>query len=399
MTPENGCWYGEARRHMRRYRAGRGATVTNYRPSPGCLSLMLRPCPRITMLAALLLGCAACSRVASEPHAAVSTGELRLVYAEREGGSTSIWAARPADPADRRLIARVSHDPEWGIRASLSSDGRTLAYTAMPPGARDPDKDAVLAVLDLTQRRSQRLATGLDLRTTPLWMGESGALLVQRRTATGAGALAEVEADGRERGLLTARSGHRLFPIGVDRRSGRLYVVAIAEGEARLTARGEDGLWQDLGRLAAGAARGFVLTPDGSAVGYLRLDRTGGDARYRAHVFDTATGALSPLQPDRERLEDTAVLWSPAGGWVVTSLTSGGAGVLLAPPPASEQRRPDGFDAAVLVSPDGRWTVLRSFEGSDTRTPGAEALEVMDSEGRRARITGGGATALGWVGG
>src|SRR3712207_7026 len=164
---------------------GRGVTVTNHRPSPGCLPPMLHPSLCLAVLGTLLIASAACSRAERQPDATASNAELRLLYAEQAGGNTAIWAARPAAPADRHLIARVSHDPEWGIRASLSPDGRQLAYTALPPGARDPDREAVLTVLDLTRRRSQRLATGLDLRTAPLWLGETGGLVVQRRADTG----------------------------------------------------------------------------------------------------------------------------------------------------------------------------------------------------------------------
>jgi Tol biopolymer transport system component len=223
-------------------------------------------------LTVLLCGAVGCTREKS-PDAATSgaatVAQPWLVFAEHRDGVTTFWSARPEEPADRRQIATVRHDPEWGIRASLSPDGRRIAYTTMPPGGRDPDGEAVLTILDLDGKTSRRVATGIDARTTPVWRG-SDRVIVQRRGLIGAGELVEVETSGEERPLVAAEAGRRLFPIDVGP-DGRLYVADFGPQETRLRVVDAKGAVYDTGRLTDGPARGFALAPDGSALAFLSL--------------------------------------------------------------------------------------------------------------------------------
>lgn len=105
----------------------------------------------------------------------------RLVY--RQFGETEdiIWQVNPADPEDRIELARIGHREGFGIVASLSPDGRQLAYLLQPESApADPGLSrAVAYVLDLKTGRSEQIAEGVDLRFRPLWSPD-GRLLYLR---------------------------------------------------------------------------------------------------------------------------------------------------------------------------------------------------------------------------
>ncbi|MGE0542691.1 MAG: TolB family protein [Dehalococcoidia bacterium] len=348
-------------------------------------------------LTVLLCGAAGCTREKSPDEATAGTATVaqpRLVFAEHRDGITTFWAARPDEPADRRQIATVRHDPEWGIRASLSPDGRRVAYTAMPPGGRDPDGDAVLTILDLDGKTSRRLATGIDLRTPPVWRGDDR-VIVQRRGPIGAGVLVEIEANGDERPLLAAEAGRRLFPIGVVP-DGRLYVADLGSGETRLRVVEPQGAVYDTGPLTDGSARGFALAPDGSSLAFLSLGMSDDTRRYRAHVIDLNSKEVRPLRPDRERAEDTGVLW--AGDGFAVSAIDGESGILLGVSPEQDRMRASGFDAATMATSDGHWTAVRSFESGSPNAPGPEQLELVSEDGRRTTVdAAGGVTVIGWT--
>jgi hypothetical protein len=348
-------------------------------------------------LTVLLCGAAACTREKS-PDAAQSgttaVAQPRLVFAEHRDGVTTFWSARPDEPADRRQIATVRHDPDWGIRASLSPDGRRIAYTAMPPGSRDPDGEAVLTILDLDGRTSRRPASGIDARTTPVWRGDDR-VIVQRRGPIGAGVLVEVEADGDERLLLAAEAGRRLFPIGISP-DGRLCVADLGPQETRLRVVDPKGAVYDTGLLADGPARGFALAPDGLSLAFLSLVPSDGAQRYRAHVIDLNSKEVRPLRPDRERTEDTGVLWS--GDGFAVSAVDGETGILLGVSPEQDTVRASGFDAATVATADGHWTAVRAFEGGSPNAPGPEQLQLVSDDGRRTTVNAaGGVTVIGWT--
>jgi hypothetical protein len=392
-------------RALLRWSGGTGPRVSGSVPGFDTHESLPRDVPPLTVpsncrpaVLVLLILCVAagCARSAGAPSPDISSQqpETRLVFAEHSRGTTIFWAARPEEPADRRQLARVNHDPEWGIRASVSPTGGRIAYTAMPPGSRDPDGDAVLVMLDLAGRTSRRLATGIDLRITPVWLG-GDRVVVQRRGPIGAGTLVEIASDGRERPLVAAEPGHRLFPIdaGPD---GTLYVADLGPNETRLRAVDPPGSVRDLGALGDGPARSFALAPDGSALAYLCLTGSGSERRYRAHVLALQSGVVAMLRPDVDRTEDTGVVW--AGDGFIVSTVGDGVGTLLGATPGHDRARPSGFDAAAEADPDGRWIAVRAFAGGDPQSPGPEELQLVGADGRRTTVSAeGGATAIGWT--
>ena len=351
----------------------------------------------VAVLLAMLTTSLGCSRATNaQSDDAGGSGGPRFIFAERSEGGTTIWSARPAEPADRQVLARLKHHPDWGIRAALAPDGRTLAYTFMPPGGRDPDRDALLMLLDLTQRQSRLLTTGVDLRTTPVWIGPD-AVVAQRAANDGRGTLERIALDGAAQGVATADPGHRLYPAGAGPRGDALYVVDLSADGAVLRRINTEGR-HDIARVATGPARGFALSPDGASLAFLRLDEGPRDRRYHAYVVELSGGSVRPLRPDVARIEDTGVAWDARGGLVVTAISQEGrSGLLLRDSAANDRMTPDGFDAALAAAPDGSWLAVRAFTGGDSREPGPETLELLAADGRRMQVTAeGGVTAIGW---
>ena len=348
----------------------------------------------------LLVATAACtSQSAAErrPGTPADTS-LRFVFAEQIGGETAIWSARPDAPADRRRLARVRHHPDWGIRAALSPDGRYLAYTALPPGGRDPDRGAQLIVLDLQQRRSRRLLSGLDLRTVPLWTRDAARVIVQRVLPSGGGSLIALTPAGEEQLLHTAAPNERLAPVASEPAGGSIYVAVVSPDAVSLRSIDPGGGAHQVRALGTAPSRGFTLSPDGASLAFLRIESVGGERRYRAHALDLARGAVVALYAEMPRDEDTGVGWPPGSGPVVTaSRFAEAGGSLFGEAPWRTRSRDGGFDAVTGASPDGRWLVLRAFQGGTSRAPGPETLVLLDTDGVRHPVTaGGGVTAIGW---
>jgi len=108
--------------------------------------------------------------------------EYWLVYREFGAQQDTIWRVRPQDTASREQVAVIAHSDGCGVRASLSPDGRMLAYTVQPPGTPClPDNSTAHAhVIDLLRKEDEKIAEGIDLRFTPLWDPEGGLLYLRR---------------------------------------------------------------------------------------------------------------------------------------------------------------------------------------------------------------------------
>lgn len=104
----------------------------------------------------------------------------RFVYREFGQEQDIIWRVLPSDPSQREQLAVIPHRQGWGIKASLSPDGRLLAYLTMPEGAFDPSFQAEAYLFSLKNKDTRLLAKNVDLRFRPLWSPD-GLLLYVRR--------------------------------------------------------------------------------------------------------------------------------------------------------------------------------------------------------------------------
>lgn len=112
--------------------------------------------------------------------------EYRIVYREFGAQQDTYWRVSPQDPGNREQVAVIPHSDGCGTRASLSPDGRLLAYTVQPVGTPClPESSTAHAhVIDLLRNEDEKVAEGIDLRFTPLWAPDGGLLYLRRYAGT-----------------------------------------------------------------------------------------------------------------------------------------------------------------------------------------------------------------------
>jgi Tol biopolymer transport system component len=299
--------------------------------------------------------------------------------------------------------------------ATLSPDGSLVAYLVLTAGSQDPDREAQAWVLDVRSGEKRHLADGFDLRTRPVWSPGSDAIVLGRngpQADTGREiSLVGVDVtDGGENVLRTEPNVLGLFPIG--------YSLAPAVGGALVYARyGLSGT--DLGWLAAEtpsvhvtneSPRDWHISPDGARVAFLARQRTDGRIAARAFVTElsAASQAVLVLAAVPDAVDHFNPVWredgtvtvgrTPAEGEASAAavLVSLEGGTVEDVEPGPEQ----GFDVPVAWSADGRYLVVRSFEGTSAAEPGREQLTIID-EGSERKAVGeqGNLEFIGWLSG
>ncbi len=107
----------------------------------------------------------------------------RFVYREYGAKEDVIWRIVPWDQAQRERLAAIRHREGYGVVASISPDGRMLAYLSLPEGAEsETSSQAEAYVLDLKKSTTRLIASGIDYTFRPLW-SQDGQLLFMRRLA------------------------------------------------------------------------------------------------------------------------------------------------------------------------------------------------------------------------
>jgi dipeptidyl aminopeptidase/acylaminoacyl peptidase len=342
--------------------------------------------------------------VTAAPARAVAPG--RFIVSEFHGSETLLFSVSPADLADRRPLVRIEHAANWSPRAAVAPGGDLVAYTVLPAGARSPDTEGTLWVVGLSAREPRRVAARVDVRITPVWSPDGTRVVYQRAVPVpGAGIITSLEEvdvrNGKAQELAHTPPGP-LFPAGYAPDARRFYYVVFGrEGtmlrEIDTTSRAV----RDVARLGDGAARDFKLSPDGSFLLYLALE--GVPARYHARVADLRTGVVRAVLPQLARSEDVGVAWRPDGRPTpgVGFITAGGAAtgqVVTEASAAPFSVTTQGFDVPVAWSSDGRLLLARSFSGRTADDPGREQPVLIDAEGMRRPLSGGGPLELvGWV--
>jgi WD40-like Beta Propeller Repeat len=107
----------------------------------------------------------------------------RLIIREFTPLEDVIWRVNALDPAAREELVRIPHREGFGIKPSLSPDGKLLAYLSLPEFALSAQSSQAEAyVMDLETKESVKVTDGIDLTFTPLWSPD-GRLLFMRRYA------------------------------------------------------------------------------------------------------------------------------------------------------------------------------------------------------------------------
>jgi Tol biopolymer transport system component len=349
---------------------------------------------------------------APTPTASAEPQAFSFVYREFGQTADTIWRVDPADAGRQEKLATIGHAVGLETFISLSPQGDTIAYTALPEGARDERTGAQAWVLNLDGGRPRLLAQGVNLLTRPLWSPD-GRFVYVRRNLSGSIAILQIDlGNGQESAVLQhpVAEANELIPIAFAPDGVTLYYVQIGGGAqtgvflgAVDVASREGGV---LMRLSDQAARDFALSPDGRRLAFIN------QALLRAFVADIQAGTVAPLSASGLGSEaQLGPVWHPSGDMVSVGQLSvsgqpspeensgamanipltGGQPSFLAPPDK-------GFDVPLSWAPGGSFLAARSFQGNSLSNPGSSRLVLVSLDGQRVPVAeGSGAEPVGWV--
>jgi len=333
-------------------------------------------------------------------------GSARIVINEFGIEADTLWVAPADKPSQRQVVAVVPHAAHYGVYATLSPDGRYIAYTALSPGLRDASNDSPAEVWLMGADGSypRLVATDADLLIAPVWAPDSASLVFRRsqsrENSAGTFELVRISlADGgqtagapAETTLVTAEAG--LFAVGFSPDGERLYYTQVS------------GAGTELGQVAAGGGspsllahlgddftRDWHLSPDGARLAFLAPERSPVGTVLRAMVMEmSGTFQARPALPASDRpSQDFDPIWHPRDGdLTVGRLTLGEAKAPVVRVNASRletlEGPSQGFDVPVAWSPDGSTLALRSFQGDLESEVGPWHLVLLDAKGQRREV-------------
>lgn len=326
----------------------------------------------------------------------------RFVYREFGINADTLWLASAADPSVRTQIATVPHAPEWGIFASLSPDGRWVAYTAISPqaGTVTAATPAELWIISSDGKNRRQLATGVDLRVTPVWSPDSRQVIVRRSTITTDGTpryeLLAFSLDGQARSTHT-QTGAAVLPVGFAGTSDTLYFVQLTSKGTELLRTSANGV-QVTAHLADDLTRDWRLSPDGSRIAFLTPDLAAGRLQFKARISRVDGTPLAEV-PETGHFSP---VWHPQGQAVTVGNISGTAVTVSLDtadvrPVAGNGGR--GLDLPVAWSADAAFLALRHFDSESPQHVGRQRLIITNQVGTRVEVVGKGETEfVGWMG-
>lgn len=325
------------------------------------------------------------------------TSPLRLVYSQFGLSEDTIQVVNLTAIDQPQALAQIPHARGWGIAASLSPDGQHLAYTVLAAGARNPSTQAELWLLDVASGEGRLLAQGLDLLPAPLWSPDGSSLLARRHYQgeegrQGVELLAVATATGEATSLLKVEDILDLFPIAFSPDGASLYYaqigsagthfgrLSLADGSAALFLQASPSL-----------ARDWRLSPDGSRIVFLAPTKAGDKVYMHPYVVD-----LTEAEPQARPLaafagqDHFSPIWNPDSRTITlgTSATAITVGAVAMVPSAGGHPQvgpvpSEGFDVPIAWSPDGRFLVVRSFQGPTPHNAGRSRMVVIAPDGSR----------------
>jgi hypothetical protein len=323
----------------------------------------------------------ACGRSQHQATTAAPTQLESFVFTSEDGASTRFWLADPAKPSVRRLLQTVDHQLNWSGVAAVSPDGRSIAYTVLPPGERDPDRGAQLLVLDIAAKRSYSLASGVDLRSSLIWSLSSEAITYQRFVDGQQQLWIQPKGGGPGRLLAEGRDGHRLLPIGFSGES--LLAARFSSGGTVIERLNDDRPPESLQTLAHQMSRGFTLSHNGDRLAFLTVSGDGPDAVSHAEILDLHVASMRQLPGDWGEI--AGVSWS-ANDLLVAGSTGPAAALRNELGERISVPLNKGFAQPLLSSPSGRYLALRAFSGDSGAQPGSARDLLLSQRGRLIAI-------------
>jgi hypothetical protein len=337
----------------------------------------------MTVLLALAAGCGGSK--SNSTSVRYPAGVPLLAVAEEHGATTEFWLIDPRDELHRWKFATVPHRQDWGVRASVAPDGKTLVYAAMGKDARDASTEADLWALPVNGRNPRRLATGIDLRSGLVWTPDSTWVSYERQSG----------ADSQLRRANVSAAGDQLIARSTP--DSRWYLMGYQPDVgtpllAHLSAAGTEVVTQPIGaaatgrsQVATGPSRDFTVSPEGRPA-LLLLTSENGHNVYRAVARGT-DGSFTRLTDGG--VEDTGIAWDPRTQEPSIGVVPSTAGGPVPAAPGAHTVVPAaGFDVPLAWSPDASYLAVRHFSGGTTDQPGGETLDLVRTDNTRSVVIG-----------
>ena len=344
--------------------------------------------------------------------AASAEGSPLLIYSEFGRDSDTIWSAPADDPTRRTRLAAIDHAPEYGAVASLSPDGKRIAYTVLSAsGAAAIDAPAEVWLMDRDGRNRKRLAVDADLPVAPVWSPDGSSVVFRRSDnsdSSGHFQLVRVTTARAETTLLDTTDG--VFPAGFTP-GGSLYFVRLSTAGTDLgVVYAAGGVMSNVAHLSDDFARDWHLSPDGTRLAYLAPRESATTAFYGAVVLDldpaAVTNQFKAAAVPSNQGDEFNPIWRPDGTVTIGRLASNsgegapalqmalnnGATTNARPAP------PRGFDVPLVWSSDAGYLAVRFFEGSTVTNPGRSWVTVVGADGKRQTVSpNSDVEVMGWV--
>ena len=305
-----------------------------------------------------------------------------FVFADQAPNITSYWLADAQNPSVRKLLATVRHPPGRSGEASVSPDGRWLAYTVLPPAAADPDHQAELWLLRLAGG-AERAAAGVDLLSFLVWSPDSASVTFERVADQGIELWRQTLGADRAHLLQAAAPSEVLIPAGYDREGARLIAARLGPAGTDIVRIAPTGL-SVVSHAGSRSGRDFVLSPDRTQLAFLSAAGVVKQPEYQAQEVDLSTG--STRQVGQQGTQAIGLAWRPDG-----VLTIGGAGATSGLRTASGSpifpSTTPGFEQPLAWSSSGTRLAVRRFSGESVADPGSAQDLLIEPNGARRAIT------------
>lgn len=327
----------------------------------------------------------------------------RAIYAQFQDESDTIYAAPLDSPTEATAVTTIAHASGWGIIGAVSPDGRWLAYTVLPPGARNPQTQAQGRVLSLVGGGSRTVADGVDLQVRPVWSSGSDRVAFTRGAAP-EGALgvftvlvATTSGNTTEAGVIDDALAAN--PIGFAASGSVLVAVSTPDG-TRLDSL-DGGARGEIASLSASIARDFALSPDGTKLAYVEI-APGADPQVRLLGLTGGVRTSTALQTTSGGGATLGPVWSPGGDLSYGRAVVGSPALVLKQADLTAASAPigqgdaNGFDIPLGWSPDGNGLATRTVIGTLANVQSLR-LAIISGNGARTQFGNADTKFLGWV--
>ncbi|MEE8346298.1 MAG: hypothetical protein V3S20_03020 [Dehalococcoidia bacterium] len=336
-----------------------------------------------------------------------TSGETALLYSEFGESEDTLWLTPVSQLQEPEAVATIAHAPFWGISASLSPDGRQVAYVVLPPSVPNPEEDAddqaELWVQPVGGGEPRFLAQNADVSEVPVWSPDSRALAFQSfdRRRNLLTLLRARLRDGAVSVLARIDGATAVFPLAFSPGGDRFYVAQTSEGGTELLAIDTaEGSVETAAKVVGDVVRGWHSSPDG--LGLTFVSRIGGQ-EWGLHIVSLVDGTVSRLESQAipSGRELFSPVWHPQQPLLtVGTAPDGGGGVINVPLSGQNGERlagpDDGFDVPLAWAPSGDYLVVQQF--SEYPVQRRPSIDVLTSSGERQGLAQGmEVTFIGWL--